>query len=244
MKFGFLGAIAAGFALCGSAVAQDEGKPWSIEVRGSFFGSAEDRTYASFGLTYGFMENWTAGFRGSFAKKGAAKTVAAIQSGGSDIELFVRHSLKDSPGLSYQVGVAFPNTPAQTQTFFTYGADYWFASEEGQPSFGIGGRGVQRGEISLVGLSAGAKIPVGQGMELFGDVTGVIRGENTRSVDTGNAFRSMLYGFGFNYAPASSPASFYALYGNSLGLTTGMSLSPSLGNRGAFSFGIVLRGRS
>lgn len=222
---------------------------WNLDVRSTFFRSAEDRTYLSMDFGIGLQPRWEAGLRGTFASVGFAKSPAAIRTGGSDFEFYVRHSVEQVDGLALMGGISFPNTPAQNQPFGTFGVSYSFKTPEYGPAFTIGGRGVLRQDSSIVGLSAGLKFGFSQGWELFGDITGIVHGNNTRDTATGAAMRRALWGAGLRYnlqsmGKAGYDGSIYMMVTNALGMTTGTSLSPSLGDRPALAIGFSVRGRS
>lgn len=221
---------------------------WSLDVRSTFHRDDEDRTYVSFDGRMGVRQGWEVGLRGTFAKVGNAKTPTAIRSGGSDWEFVVRHALQNFDRLSLMAGVSFPNTPAQSNAFFTYGASYQLETGEGQPQIFVGGRGVMRKDSSLLGLSGSAVMPLQSGLELFGDFTVMVVGNNTFS-STGARERRALYGLGLRYTPVSNSegkfdGSFYLMFTNQLGTTTGTSLTPALGNRPSLAVGVTFRGRS
>lgn len=244
-----LAAISATVAFAQSGSEEKPAGTWNLDVRGSFFRNTEDRTYLSFDFGLGVQPRWDVGLRGTFASVGFGNTIAPIRSGGSDFELFVRHRVVQFDGLSLMGGVSFPNTPAQNQPFATFRADYALKKPEFGPAFTIGARGVLRQDSSIVGISAGLNFGFADNWELFGDITGIVHGDNTRDTRTGQALRRALWGAGVKYNLRSTGAagydgSIYLAVTNALGLTTGTSLSTSLGDRPALTIGFSLRGRS
>lgn len=220
---------------------------WRLSMGATLHRGQEDRTYTSFDGRMGLVAGWELGFRGTFAPVGRANTVASLRSGGTDWELFGRHELTHLKGLTVQGGVAFPNTPAQDKPFVTLGASYQLPNPSSEFKVFVGIRGALRSGSTVVGVSGGVVAPMGQGLEFVGDVTGVVRGVNSRDGRTGNVIRNAVYGVGLRYSPAQSRAefdwNFYVGISNALGMTTATSLSSALGNRPALTFGVVLRGK-
>lgn len=221
---------------------------WNLNVRGTFHRNEEDRTYMSFGLNFGLMEGWDVGARVTTAPVGFAKTTLPIRTGGSDIELYVRHSPKELQGVTLGAGIAFPNTPAQDKPFLTYSGAYEFPVEGSQIRFFLGARGVARSDSSIFGISGGFAAPFGEGFELVGDITAIVSGVNTLDVNNGDKIRRAVYGLGLRYTPKTVDqnfqGSFFFGFTNGLGLTTGTSLSSSLSNRPALTLGVSIRGKS
>lgn len=242
-------ALAAGAAWAQSGSDIKPARAWSLDVRGSFFRNAEDRTYMSMDLGFGLVPRWEVGLRGAFASVSFAKAPAAIRTGGSDLEVYVRHSPEQCEKLSLLAGISLPNTPAQNQAFGTFGASYKLATPDFGPTVSIGARGVLRQDSSIMGLSAGLNYSFGPGWEMFGDITGIVHGDNTRDTGTGAAMRRALWGAGLRYnfksfGEAGVDGSIYMMVTNALGMTTGTSLSPGLGDRPALAIGFSIRGRS
>ncbi len=220
---------------------------WRLSLGATLHRGQEDRSYTSVEGRIGLVSAWELGFRGTFAPVGRANTVANIRSGGTDWELFARHEMPHLKGFTLQGGVSFPNTPAQDLPFVTFGASYQLPMPESQFRVVVGARGALRSGSSVIGISGGVIAPLGQGLELVSDVTGIVRGVNSRDSRTANATRNVVYGVGLRYSPAQSRAefdwNFYVGISNALGLTTGTSLATALGNRPALTFGVILRGK-
>lgn len=221
---------------------------WRLGMGATLHRSQEDRTYVSFDGRFGLEAGWELGMRGTLAPVGRANTLANLRSGGTDWELFVRHSLQHLKGLTVQGGVSFPNTPAQDTPFITAGVAYELPMPESQFKVIVGTRGIMKSGSTAVGISGGVVAPIGQGLELMGDFTAIVRGVNTRDGRTGNTLRRAVYGFGLRYKPVTLDGqfdwSFYVGLSNALGFTTGTSLSSALGNQPALTLGVVLRGKS
>jgi hypothetical protein len=222
---------------------------WSLDVRSNFYRDAEDRTYTSAALSFGLQPRWELGFRGAFASVGFSSTPAAIRTGGTDLEFYVKHAVEGIDRLTLMAGVAFPNTPAQDKPFFTYGATYGFEQQPGGSKFYVGGRGVWHSDDSLIGVSGGFEMPFANGFEFFGDITGIVHGDNTRDGNTGLPLRRAVWGIGARYNFNSTQktgmdGSVYLMLTTGLGITTGTSLSPALGNRPALAIGFTIRGKS
>jgi len=239
-----LAAIAAVGAAQGDLV---EKEGWRIDVGMSFHRHEEDRNYFTFSAMTGLQPRWDIGLRGTFASVGMANSVFPLRSGGSDIELFVRHAMANYPGFYVQGGLSVPNSPAQDNIFLTYGAQFFVPTENQQYRFWISGKGAARADSNVAGLSAGIEFTLGQNIELYGDATVIIWGNNTRDVNTGAAMRRAVYNAGIRFRPTMTgmnDASFFFGFTNSLGMTTGTSLASALGNQPALTLGFSIRGRS
>lgn len=237
-------------ALSLSAFAQDdlvEKEAWRIDVGMTFHRHEEDRNYFSFGLQTGLQPGWDAGIRGTFAKVGAANSMFPLRTGGGDLEIYVRHAIPNTPRLYVQGGLSVPNTPSQENIFFTYGAQFYLPNENQQFKLWVGGKGAARADSNVGGLSIGGEFTLGQNIDLYGDATVILWGNNTRDVNTGGAMRRAVYNLGVRFRPTMSgmsDASFFFGITNSLGTTTGASLASALGNQPALTLGITIRGRS
>lgn len=232
-----------------STASINEPRAWTIDFRGNFHRNAEDRTYASVGFRYGLQPGWELGARGSFAAVGNSNSPAVIRTGGRDLEFYARYAPTEINRLVLMGGVSFPNTPSQDQPFATFAATYGLPTQDGRFNVYVGGRGVLRSDSSLVGVSGGAEVTVADNFQVFGDITGIVHGNNTRDTVTGLEMRQAVWGLGVRYNFMSTSedglnGSIFALFGNGLGTTTGMSLSSALGNRPALTVGFSLRGRS
>jgi hypothetical protein len=221
----------------------------NFDIRAGFHKNIENRTYGTFDARYGIQPNWEVGARGAFAKTGFVP-FTTLKTGGSDFEFFVRHSVEQLDYLTLSAGVSFPSTPAQNAPFFTYGASYSvpLSQVEGlSPMLHLNARGVARDKANMFGIGGGVSVPLQNGLEAFGDLSFLLTGNNTINSATGQKLRRAIWGAGIRYTPTgpefqSMRMGFYALFGNGLGLTTGTSLTPALGERGAFQFGITFKG--
>jgi hypothetical protein len=211
---------------------------FEFRAHGNIFRGDEELTYFGANLVYGMGNGFALGLNfGTANTKSHNFGATTIRSGGRDIELQGRYSVKEVPGLTLAGGVSFPNTPAQDQTFFTGRAIYGVPFEKGNAYFGFAG--VFRGDSSITALTFGVESELASGFSLLGEVNAVVSGNNTFDRN-GNAQRVSTYGVGVRYrqAGAEGSPSFMLGWGNSLGSTTGYSLSPGLNKSGAFFLGV------
>ena len=221
-----------------------------------FHSHAEDLIYSGGSIRYGFRSNIELGLRGSFAgtsnyllpfetlAKGrdAQNNIIGreIGHGGSDIELYGKYSLANSPRYSLAgiIGATFPSTPAQSHTLVTVGAAGSLKLSDRITAY-INPRAVLLTSNSIVGIGGGLTFRLSDHLTLIGDFTAIVSGFNTRSLDTGDKIKRDVWGGAIRWSKGSD----FALdigFGNALGSTTGSSLTSSLGGDGAIFVAITL----
>lgn len=205
---------------------------YSFKADSRFFGNEEDAVYGDLQLDFGLAENFDLALRGSFTKfrNYIVPKAFTIRHGGSDLEAMLKAKCPTMPGLMFGAGVSIPNTPAQQNAFFT--AEALYGVTEQNVSFTIGPRGVFRKDSTLIGLGAGFDMKLGGGVSLVGDATGILTGHNTYSVNTAEARREWIYGLALSYQGRGFGSGYTLEAGitNGTGVTTGFSLTPSLGH--------------
>lgn len=218
----------------------------SLKLEGRFFGGNESNSYGTLEFDLGLQPEWGFGLRSSFGKvKGFAGPGFLIRYGGTDVEGFVRYKPATLMGLSLQGGLSVPNTPAQDQAFATAAINYELPLQNTQgAAFYVGTRGVFREGSNLIGIGGGFSASLGMGLDLVGDFTGIVTGQNTYSTTTGQRIRTAIYGVGLRYQTPSAglyDISWNAGVTNGYGGTTGFSLTPGLGSSVAFYAGLSVR---
>jgi hypothetical protein len=212
---------------------------WEARLTGSFFGADEDLGYFNFNGVYGLGNNWAITLNGAFADRKTKNFASgvAIRTGGSDIEVQALYGLPTVPGLSLAAGVSMPSTPNQDEAFFTARAMYSHHFEQWDGY--IGASGVFRNDSTLAAITVGAETKSYNGFSFLGEFNGLISGDNTFDLN-GNKRRVSTYGVGVRYQKPGDVdmTSFLLAWTNSLGSTTGFSLTPGLNNSGALFIGV------
>jgi hypothetical protein len=207
------------------------------------FGGSEKQAYGHVELNAGLEKGFGVVIRSTFSKFSTFNGAGFdIRHGGSDIEGMLKYSVPSMPNLMIAGGISLPNTPAQNQAFGTAEAVYGFPTANA--TFYLGARGAFRQDSSIVGISGGFDARLGQGMDLVGDVTGIVSGRNTYSTNDGGLQRRPVYGVALRFSPQTTSRqqlSFDVGITNGIGGTTGFSLTPSLGNSFGFMLGATLR---
>ena len=195
-------------------------------------GSNEKTTYGSLEVGAGLGSGLGLIVRGSAGKfSDFVQPTFTIRHGGSDIEAMLKYSSPMLSGLALAGGVSLPNTPAQNNAFFTGEALYQLPVT-GADIY-LGAKGVFRQDSTIVGLAAGFSVHAGPGLDLIGDFTGIVTGNNTYSTSTGALQRRPVYGLGLRFNTFVVPKQTITVEGgitNGIGGTTGFSLTPGLGN--------------
>jgi hypothetical protein len=215
---------------------------WTLSLDGRFFGGVEDRVFGSGELVYGCSGTMELGVRGSYSDRGALVGPSfTIHHGGTDVEGFLRYRPAEYPGTSLQVGVAFPDTPAQRGAFVTVGGT-------AERALGSHVRLVLHPRIvfverPIVGIGAGVSVKLSDRVEVVGDGTAVINGWNTYSVATGRTRAQPLWSGGVRVSLGGEGQGMWLTAGvtNALGATTGFGLSPGLGGSASAYVGLTVR---
>jgi hypothetical protein len=215
------------------------------------FGGDEDLVYSSPGVRLGLGKGWEGLLRGSFAGSNSFSLPGggAIRHGGSDVELAVRYALSSQRAtdgfsrrgvLTALLGVSLPSTPAQGDMNIALGASAGFPVGHGA-AFYLNPRVTFIEDNTLFGFGAGASVPLGGRVSLVGDYTPLLSGDNTRDTTTGALKRRDLYGAAIRFQSADERIVVDVGYTNTLGATTGFSLTPGLGGSAAFYLSIRAR---
>ncbi len=201
------------------------------------FAGADNTVYINGGLQYGIARNWQLGFAGSFSKfqTYAMPGGGTLRYAGSDLELTGKYATKMSGkySLSGQVGLSFPNTPAQKSTHLTLGAS---AGVSPVSNFNVylNPRAVLITNNSLFGLGLGATFKMSSTVTWFAEYTQMLAGSNTIDINTGDLKTRGIYGVGVRYLVANHKISVDLGWTNGLGFTTGSSLTPGIGDSSAW----------
>jgi len=218
-------------------------KQWNAKADLRVFGGDENTTYVGVGASYGLSNNWQVSLGSSLAQfeNYALGSGAVARHGGTDVELAVKYSTRHFAkfGLSGQLGVGLPNTPAQTSAHITLGAagSYFAASNV---ELYVNPRSVLIDSNSIVGLGMGAKIKLNSQFSVVGDYTPILTGSNTIDTTRGTQRSHDIYGAALRYASSSNSLSIDLGYTNGTGFTTGSSLTPGLGGSGAFYLAVTM----
>jgi hypothetical protein len=242
----------------GSYIDRDSGRLATLETPGTvssrqlepaasvrFFNQPEGITYAGLSLRYGLRPNLEVGLR---AETGATRSLATsggtLRYGGQDVELFAKYDHGSYAGmrLGGLVGVSVPNTPAQNQAALTLGASAT-GSVARNLDLTLNPRAVFLDDNTIVGVGIGGVYRVTDKIHVVGDWTGIVSGDNTRSVVTGARKRGDLWGAALRLtAPSGTDRVELDLgYTNATGGTTGFSLTPGLGDSAAFYVALRVR---
>ena len=205
------------------------------------FGGDEDTTYYGAALKYGMSDNWELGFSSSFApfQGFLIPGSGVIFHGGTDMEITAKYGTQvyGKYGITGQVGVDLPNTPAQQSTHLTLGAAASITAEPGIDLY-VNPRTVLTSGESLFGIGVGAKIKMGTNLTWIGDYTAMVNGYNTLDTTTGNPKSLDIYGIALRYTASSGNIFIDLGWTNGAGVTTATSLTPGLGNSSAWYLSI------
>ncbi|MCW5942862.1 MAG: hypothetical protein KIS66_11550 [Fimbriimonadaceae bacterium] len=212
----------------------------------AFHKGDEGRTYMSASAGFGLSPGWEVGLRTSGARRGSfAGPGFTIDTGGRDFEIYAKYAITALPGLTVTGGVSFPDTPAQDKQFVTAAAMYAVPNPGQSHRLYVGAKAAMRADSNIWALCGGFAAPVGNGVEIVGDVTGILRGNNTIGTDSGNRTKRAVFGLGLRYTPklaeGTPTASVTLGLSNGLGSTTGFSMTPALGGSMALTLGVSVR---
>lgn len=214
----------------------------ALDLRGIAFDGDDSDFYGSGQLWYGLGNGWDLALRGTFAEETTFVGPPMLMTGGTDIEFLVRFAaFPNRENVSAYIGAAFPDTPAQDETFITYGLTVLEEQENLDILFGLRGA-YNDSDNNFLGGSLGMVTPINNNWEFAGDVTVMIAGENIRSTVTGTVLKAALVNAVLRYRPGmDGNMQYYFGLGNTLGTTTGASLSAPLGNKVGLIFGVGAR---
>lgn len=220
-------------------------RQWGARADLRVFGGDENTTYFGLGVRYGLSNNWEVGIGSSMAQfenftiSGGGGT---IRHGGTDVELAAKYNTHQTGvyGLSGQIGVGMPNTPAQKTAHITAGIT-GSMSAGSSLDFYVNPRTVLVTNNTIVGLGFGARVKITNQVSIVGDYTAIIGGANTIDTSTGNQRSHDVYGAALRYSTRHGSIGFDLGYTNGTGFTTGSSLTSGLGSSGAFYVALNLK---
>lgn len=207
------------------------------------FGAQEDVTYGTLQLGYGLHDDFDMMLRGSLAEtKGFAGPGFTIRHGGTDVELLGKWRPRSYPHAAFTLGLSAPDTPAQNSVYLTAQALY-------QRPLGshvvahFAAKGVFVKDDPIVGIGGGGSLRLSDTLQLVADITGIVSGNNTRSVFTGGKMRREVWGFALRFRPHSNSNDLTVDVGvtNGTGGTTGFSLTPGLSGSAAVYVSLACR---
>lgn len=206
---------------------------------GGSFAHDESNSYFNFGLRYSPRQNVDVVFRGCDGKRQAlVATNFTINHGGDDHELFIGCRPPSLPKLDTGFGVALPNTPERHDAIVATCDVGWTETGSPHDSFRAGIK-VVGASNPLAALTARYSFALPEcPVDIFGELGAPVIGNNARSTMDGSATRTLMATVGVDWSQRNRDAGIHAglRLTNAVGETTGMSLTPTLGNR----FGIVL----
>jgi hypothetical protein len=198
-------------------------KPLTIEgsVRG--FEGREGIPYSALTLQKG---DWTLRMAG--AKKGASVETGAttLLHGGSDLELARTLKLSQS-NITGEIGFSFSDTAAQRKNLHLTARAQWEREISETVHVFVAPRMVF-GNTALVGLGIGARVQMDKQSDFMAQFTPLLQGRNNTAGFTGRAVKHGLWEVGVAIKQESNSLVTLGLT-NTLGPTTGFSLSPSIG---------------
>ena len=219
----------------------DPDKSW-IDLSFIGYGGADELLRTNAWIAYGLAPGWQLDLRGSFAGNGSDKGAPVesdgfrvpsgenVKFGGSDGELLANYKLPIDVPIVVRGGVAYVATPAQNDLL----AGVVSASIGYNLPYGISAylepKAVFLRDNSLVGIAVGATYEVAKNIELMGEWTPLVAGSNTINLTTGNWSRVQLFGAGLRFRNVQPGLSIDLGVTNATGFTTGMSMTPSMGN--------------
>jgi hypothetical protein len=197
------------------------------------------------GLSYaaGFAKNWEASIAGTFGKESSVTLAdrGIIDYGGSAGELLLKYRLPTTVESSLEIGIGYSHTPAQLGRIEALlgGSVGWSLGQRFRVYANPKLVGLEGNPLAAMGL--GVVLDVTQGIQVFGDYTPILSGNNTISSADGSPQRTALYAVGIRLADFLPRLSIDLAYTNVIGETFGDSLTPSLGNTGGMYIGLSYR---
>jgi hypothetical protein len=241
--------LAAAAALASAGLSAANPLPWSgsVETSTRFFTGAESRAYVSFQYKTTLANEIGVRLAGSAAAIRRTRTgLGTLVTGGRELEAGIEKSFSvfqplDGKGVSIHLygGLSVADTAAFTGTAFTYEALVGMTDLPFKAGlYGITGDGLQMG---MAGLDANSSAPDGTSFHAF--LGAPLWGDNTRSTDDGSLMRRAVWSLETGRKVTISGLSweFKAFVGNQLGLTTGLRMTPALGNQIGFGISAGVR---
>lgn len=179
------------------------------------FNENEAKIYGNLALYYGFSDDIEVVLRASAAE---FTTVGATRSGGTDVEL---QGIWRKNNAYVAVGVAKPSTPANDKPVLTWTAGV-AGQSNGQSAF-FGVTGATSDDVTLIAASIALRTPINEQLSFDASSMFMLRGDNTANL-AGTLEDEPVFNFALNYM-LNDRQTFWVSAGNSLGDTTGFSLS-------------------
>ena len=199
-----------------------------------YFGGYDKTLHGDLEFGYGISKHFELDVAGSFAKWNSAATPSGnvIRFGGTDEELSLRYHVPGMGSLpvAVQVGLADTQTPAQDHKLAaTLGGSVGYSLDR-MVRFYFNPKAVFLDHNTLVGLGLGASVELVSKVSFIADWTPMVAGDNTIDTQTGNRSRGQIYSAGLRYSGSHHKNVLDLGVTNGTGITTGSSLTPSLGN--------------
>jgi hypothetical protein len=202
----------------------------SVELR--YEGGYEKTVRGDLGYSYGVTDHFEVDGTASLSKWNTETTPGGttVRSGGTDEELALKYKVDSVIPVSAQVGLSYVHTPAQTDRLAaTLGASAEYAPQPGL-RFYANPRAVLLDKNSIVGFGLGASLRVVEGIDLIGDWTPILAGQNSIDTQTGTRSRGQLYSVGLRFRKFVPNGTLDVGVTNAVGSTTGDSLTPTVGD--------------
>jgi hypothetical protein len=201
----------------------------SLDFR--YFGGYDKTVNSSVWYGFGFCKDWEIDFAGTFDKWSSMTSGAGteIRFGGTDEEISVRYRVPFTLPLTIQGGLADPQTPAQNGRLASTAGVSLGYSPESRIRFYVNPKSVFLQDNTIFGVSVGGAIDLVPNITLIGDFTHIFAGDNTIDTGSGNTSRSHIYSIGLRFPNLVMNGSLDLGVTNGSGITTGSSLTPSLG---------------
>ena len=201
----------------------------SVDLR--LEGGYEKTLRADLGYRFGLGHNFEVDGATSLTRwdTETAASGSTVRSGGTDGEVSLKYKVDAGVPVSVQAGLAYVQTPAQQDRLETTLG----ASAEWEPTKGVrlyaNPRAVFLDNNSIFGFGLGFSAKIVQGIDLLGDWTPILSGDNTVDMQTGQRDRGELYSIGLSFNDLIPKGAVDLGITNATGSTTGSSLTPTLG---------------
>ena len=159
-------------------------------------------------LGYGLRDNLPVMLRAGLASRESFGGPGfTIRHGGTDLELLAKWCPQTNARWAAEMGVSFPSAPAQDGVNLTA---LWLYSRAlgDRLSLYLAPRAVFVEDNPIVGIGGGAYVRLTDTLEVIGDFTEIVAGDNTRSVYTGDKVRGEVWGAFVSTLRSRSPPAF------------------------------------
>lgn len=227
-----------------SAAAAGAQTKLDVSLSGGSFARDESNSYLSYSVRYTASPTLDLAFRGTDGKRQTFEGGSfEIVHGGDERELIATlHPLR-FPKLDAGVGISVAGTPErQNEVVATYDIG-WTETDANKDTLRVGLKGFAA-DSPITAFTARGIVPLERGpYDLVAELGVPFVGDNTRSTSDGSASREILGSFGIQFGQRDRAVGTHVslMFTNQLGSTTGMSLTPALGNRYAFVLSVGTR---